>query len=343
VRLLIDILHPAHVHFFRHFRTAMLEAGHDVVVTARAKDVAVDLLEELSIPHEVLSTQRSGIGLAGELATRTARLVNRARKDRPTVLTGIMGPSIALAGKLLRIPSVVFYDTEFATRTNRFVYPLASYVCTPDSYAAPVRGNHIAYPGYHELAYLHPDRFEPDRDRLSSFGLQPDEPYSVVRFVSWEASHDAGEVALTPAQKREIVKELGRRGRVLISSEAPLPVDLAGNALHGPVGDIHHLLAFSRVMVGESATMASEAAMLGTPAVFIATTGRGYTDDQERRYGLVRYFQPVAFEEALEAAVDLAGKDGQWRKERRQLLLDDKIDVTGWMVDFFQSHSFDKD
>ena len=36
--------------------------------------------------------------------------------------------------------------------------------------------------------------------------------------------------------------------------------------------------------------MSSEAAVLGVPAVFIATTGRGYTDDEERRYGLVRHF-----------------------------------------------------
>ncbi len=338
MRILIDILHPAHVHFFRHFRTEIIGRGHEVVVTARAKDVAVDLLDEFSIPHEVLSVQQSGFGLAGELATRTTRLVHRARRYRPTVLTGIMGPSIALAGKMLRIPTVVFYDTEFASRTNRFVYPLSSYVCTPDSYNAPVRGNHVTYPGYHELAYLHPDRFSPDRGRLAAFDLEPDENYSVVRFVSWEASHDTGEVALTPHQKHRIVKELGRYGTVLVSSESPLPSDLTENALRGPASDIHHLMAFARVVVGESATMSSEAAVVGTPAVFIATTGRGYTDDQERRYGLVRSFTPQDFEAALPAAVEMAQMPREWRVERRTQLLSDKIDVTSWMIDFFEEH-----
>ena len=54
--------------------------------------------------------------------------------------------------------------------------------------------------------------------------------------------------------------------------------------------------------------MSSEAAVLGVPAVFIATTGRGYTDDEERRYGLVRHF--------TEAQYDLAGRDHRgdcWR------------------------------
>lgn len=316
----------------------MLDQGHEIVVTARAKDVAVDLLTEYSIPHEVLSVQRSGIGLAGELVARTGRLLRIARRERPTILTGIMGPSIALAGKLLRIPTVVFYDTEFATRTNRFVYPLASYVCTPDSYAAEVRGNHITYPGYHELAYLHPARFTPDRSRLAAFGLEPGQPYSVVRFVSWEASHDTGEVALTPAQKRRVIDELSARGPVLVSSEGPLPDDLADRALRGPVTDVHHLLAFADVVVGESATMSSEAAVLGTPAVFIATTGRGYTDDQERRYGLVRSFTPPKFDQAVEAALRMATLSQEDRHERRAQLLDDKIDVTAWMVDFFAEH-----
>lgn len=335
MRVLIDILHPAHVHFFRNFRLEMLERGHEVLVTARAKDVALDLLEAYQIPHRTLSTQRTGIGLAGELIQRTARLFGEARRARPTVMTGIMGPSIALAGRAMGIPTVVFYDTEFATTTNRFVYPLASHVCTPDSYAAPVKGNHTTYRGYHELAYLHPNRFAPDRGRLAGFGLAPDERYCVVRFVSWEASHDTRETALTGDQKRRVVRELATVGRVLISSEGELPSDLARHAIRGPVADIHHLLAHAEIVVGESATMSSEAAVLGTPAVFIATTGRGYTDDQERRYGLVRYFQPVSFEEALAAARELALRPAPWRSDRRNRLLEEKIDVTAWMVDFF--------
>ncbi|MDH3605936.1 MAG: DUF354 domain-containing protein [Acidimicrobiia bacterium] len=339
MRILIDILHPAHVHFFRNFRADMLERGHDVLVTARQKDVAVDLLEEYSIPHQVLSSQRTGtIGLAGELIARTARVVAAARRFKADVLTGIMGPAIAPAGKLLRVPAIVFYDTEFATRTNRFVYPLATAVCTPDCYEGKVHGTHVTYPGYHELAYLHPNRFTPDRSRLVAFGLEPGQPYSVVRFVSWEASHDSGEVALTAAQKRRVVDELSARGPVVVSSEGPLPDDLADRALTGPVTDVHHLLAFADVVVGESATMSSEAAVLGTPAVFIATTGRGYTGDQERRYGLVRSFTPPEFDRAVDTATSMAVLSQEDRHKRRAQLLHDKIDVTAWMVDFFAEH-----
>jgi predicted glycosyltransferase len=125
---------------------------------------------------------------------------------------------------------------------------------------------------------------------------------------------------------------------VLVSAEGHLPPDLHSFRLSGPVESIHHLLAFAQVVVGESATMASEAAVLGVPAVFIATTGRGYTSDEERRYGLVRYFPETRLEEALEAIEELfaSGSPRERGAISRQRLLAEKIDVTAWMTDYFE-------
>lgn len=338
MRILIDILHPAHVHFFRNFHSEMESRGHELCITARSKEFSVELLRGYGLAYRVISSQRAGpLGLAGELAGRTLRLLGVMREFRPDVLTGIMGPSIALAGRAGRVPAVVFYDTEFARQSNWFVYPLAHSVCTPDCYRGRVRGRHVTYPGYHELAYLHPARFHPDPDRLSGFGVRREEPYFVVRFVSWQAVHDRREVGLGLDQKREIVARLERHGRVLLSSEGPLPPDLADRMMAGPIEDVHHLLAFARMAVGESATMASEAAVLGVPAVFIAKTGRGYTDEQEERYGLVRHFTEDRYGEAL-AAIDeiLCGYSAEALAEARRRLLDDKIDVTSWMVRYFE-------
>jgi uncharacterized protein len=339
MRILIDILHPAHVHFFRNFHDEMVCRGHELCVTARAKDRSLDLLDQFGLPYHRLSDQRSGgVGMTVEMMQRTGRLLRLMGRFRPDVMTGIMGPSIALAGAVRRVPAVVFYDTEFATQTNWFVYPLAHSVCTPDCYQGKVRGTHRRYAGYHELAYLHPNRFRADPERLDAFGVSPDEPYSLVRFVSWQAVHDRREHGLAAAQKRRLVEILQSHGRVLVSSEAPLPSDLAPLEVSGPVHDIHHLMAHAQVVVGESATMSSEAAVLGVPAVFIATTGRGYTDDEEKRYGLVRHFTEEEYDRALGTIEELlAGSPRDFGHAARDRLLDDKIDVTQWMIDYFES------
>ena len=340
MRILVDLLHPAHVHVFRALIHEARDRGDEVLVTARDKDVTVDLLEEFSIPHTIVSKQATGaVGLVAEWGQRSVRLAMIARSFRPDVMIGIMGVSIAPVGRVLRIPSVVFYDTEFASTTNRVVYPLASAVVTPDCYSAPVRGNHVRNASYHELAYLHPSRFTPDPAVVRRAGIDPDSTYSIVRFVSWEASHDRGERALSSDEKRRLVNRLSERGRVLISSEAALPADLEAFAFDGTPGAMHHVMAFAAVVIGESATMASEAAVLGTPAVYIAKTGRGYIDDLQQRYGLVQHFQPGEFERALEAAIRFMGEDAQGAAlaAREQLLLD-KVDLTPWMLDFLDQY-----
>lgn len=340
MKFAIDVLHPAHVHFFRNFVGEMAARGHETLITARDKEHTFALLTAHGLAYVPISRQRSGRpGLAAELVTRTVRFWRLARRFRPDYLLGIMGPTIALAGRALPARTVVFYDTEMARATNRFVYPLADLVCTPECYQGRVPGRHLRYPGYHELAYLHPDRFRPDPAVLAAHGLDGDEPLFLVRFVAWAASHDEGETGLSAAGKRRLVESLAGHGRVVISSESPLPEDLEPYRLRLPVEAVHHVLAAARLVVGESATMASEAAVLGTHAVFVSTTGRGYTDEQERRYGLVHHFPPEREEEALARVLELAARDdlaadGAARRER---LLAERIDVTAWMVDLFES------
>ena len=100
MRLLIDILHPAHVHVFRNLAADLLARGHQVRFTLREKECARELLDHYRLPYEVLSTQRHGAGLAWEFAARTARLWRIAAEFRPHFLAGVMGPSIAVVGRL---------------------------------------------------------------------------------------------------------------------------------------------------------------------------------------------------------------------------------------------------
>lgn len=55
---------------------------------------------------------------------------------------------------------------------------------------------------------------------------------------------------------------------------------------------MHDVQAAAALFVGESATMASESVVLGTPSIYIDEVGRGYTDE-EAREGLLWMFRPV--------------------------------------------------
>jgi predicted glycosyltransferase len=256
-----------------------------------------------------------------------------------------MGPSIATVGRLRRLfgrgraRTAVFYDTEIAKLTNAFAYPLADYVCTPDCYQGVVHGRHVRYAGYHELAYLHPNRFTPSPDVVRAAGIDPESRYFLVRFVSYEASHDIGSRGLALERKVGLVRTLAEQGRVLVSSEGPLPAELEPYRASIPVRDVHHVLAFARMLVGESATMASECAVLGVPSIYVSPLGRGYTDEEETRYGLVRNFTGARFGDDFVAVARAMASDPELAasaRAARARLLADKIDVTGWMLEFFE-------
>jgi hypothetical protein len=340
MRLLIDIGHPAHVHFFTEPMRRLRRQGHRILVTSRRKDIALTLLEELGVEHEPLSAAGSGLlGFAGELIARDLRLARVVRRFRPDCMAEIGGTFIAHAGLLTGVPSLVFYDTENAVLQNAITYPFASRVLVPRCYRGwTPRRRTLRYAGYHELAYLHPDIFAPDRDRALANGLAPDGETFLIRLVSWKANHDVGERGWSPALLEAVVAALSRRGKVLISSEAPLGGTLASHAYCGRVSEIHHVMAFCRAVIGESATMASEAAVLGVPAVYAARTGRGYTDDQEQRYGLVANVRDLAIAPVLEAIErQLVPPPVHWQGRRARLLAE-TIDVAGFAADAITGH-----
>ena len=137
--------------------------------------------------------------------------------------------------------------------------------------------------------------------------------------------------------KRELVTLLESRGRVVISSEAPLPPELAHLAFPLDATELHDVLAAADLVVGDSQTVTAEAALLGTPAVRASSfTGRlEYLRELEERYQLLRSFRPDD-EDAIRAAVLELADDpevGATWQARRATMLAEQVDVTAWYLD----------
>ena len=336
MKILIDINHPAHVHFFRNPIVLLRERGCELMVTSRNKEVAVPLLDELKIGHVVLSSQKSGGGLMAlgkELVQRDLALHKVVRRFKPDAMAAIGGTFIAHVGWFARIPSLVFYDTENAKLQNAITYPFAARVIVPRCYQTWTPKRTIRYAGYHELSYLHPDRFLADAAIARENGFDPECDNFFIRTVSWQANHDVGESGWNEKLLTTATEYLSRLGKVHISSEAPLPPSLARFSYRGRVSAVHHLMAHCRLFIGESATMASECAVLGVPAIYAAHTGRGYTDEQEARYGLVVNIRDLRWQ-GLKEQIDrtLAVPKAEWQA-RRGKLLNDTVDVAAFVAE----------
>ena len=333
MRVMVTIQHPGHVHFFRNPISELRERGHEVHVFARENDVAIELLEAYDIDHEVLAGESGSlVSLAAVQATYETRLLRRARRIDPDVITAIGGVAAAHISSVLRTKSLVFYDTEHATLITKLGYPFADVICTPSCYREEIGAKQVTYPGYHELAYLHPDRFEPDPTVCESVGLDPDDEFAVVRLSSWEASHDVGHGGFD--DPREVVDRLEKAGlEVLLSAEGEPPADLESYQFSTAPDRMHDLLASADVVLSEGATTAAEAAVLGTPAVYVNPLSLGYTRELDAEYGLLfEYDGENRHVRGLERAVSIVDRPAEEWAERRERLLDDRVDVTNVVV-----------
>jgi len=339
MRILFDITHPVHVHFYRYLIGEFLERGDAVCVTARDKDAEIDLLRALRIEHTSLSRRRSSRpGMLLELALRNVRMLRVVRDFRPDVMVAAEGgPSIGMVGALSGVPRVVFDQVDHAPLQQIVGTTFASVVCTGTSYLKRHRGDHRRFRGFLAQAYLDPRRFRPDVSRLREAGVNPDEPYSVLRIVKWVATHDVGRSGCTPEQVKEFANRLGKYGRVFISSEQPLTPEFEEYGVPVEPLYLHDLLAGAAVCAAEGGTVAVEAGILGTPAVLFNTYEFGYLKELEQNYGLiVRARGATAAVDAAERLLNDPAARESWKAKQRRLF-DETDDVLAYMRDVIES------
>ena len=337
MNILIEIDHPAHVHFFKHAIPLWQGRGHKILVVARDKDVTKDLLQESGIPFVTGSVRHANLSTEiKNLFVHVSLLVRMSRQFKADVFLSIGSTYAAWAAALVKKPHIAFDDTEHARLEHLLYRPFTRIVCTPSCYEGNFGKKQHRYHGYHELAYLHPVRYSPNTTIMKEMGLSERDVYSVVRFVSWEAVHDRGLHGFSEEGKRRLVRELSRIGRVMITSESPLPSEMEAFRFPISPGKMHDVLYHSSLYIGEGATMASEAAMLGVPCIYVNPLSAGTLNEQEHRYGLLR--QIVNEKEATDMAMLVTGdREARSRQqEKRAKMLADKIDVTAWMVDFVE-------
>jgi len=334
MRAIVTIQHPAHVHFFRNAITELQDEGHDIHVLARKKDIATDLLKKYDIDYTIIAgSNNGGLDLVKTQSIYEANILRKTYELSPDVLTAIAEPGIAHASTLSQARSVLFTDTEHATLQNKLAFPFADNIYTPECYLDDIGSKQFRYPGYHELAYLHPNRFSPDPEILNEVGVHEGESLVILRLVSWDAAHDMGNSGFE--RVTDAVRFLESQGAtVLITSEADLPREIEDRQASIPIHKMHDLMYYADLFIGEGSTMAAESAVLGTPAIFVSSLELGYTKELENRFDLVFNFsseekQTKALNKAKEV---LQTNDSTWERCRSKLL-EEKNDTTNYIVE----------
>jgi hypothetical protein len=337
MNILIDIGHPAHAYLFRFFSLRMIEKGHSVIFSVRSRDNIIELTKNLKLNFSPRPRGFDSVFLKPfSFLIIIISLIRQCKKNNINLIIGGTGNAyVPFAARLLSITSVIFDDTEHDVSQLALIKLAAHKIVTPSCYTKDLGLKHIRYRGYHELAYLHPRYFKPDSSVLDLLNVGKDTRYVIMRFVSWSAAHDLGHSGLTLEVKRRAIKDFSKYAKVFITSETPLSKEFERYRITIPPDRIHDALYFASLYVGEGGTMASESAVLGTPAIYVNSLNLGYIDEEEKEYGLV--YSIANGSRVIDKGLELlkVHNVSLWEKKKTKLL-SDKIDVTSFMVDLIE-------
>jgi len=344
MNVLIDIGHPAHVHYFKNLIFSLKKQNNHFIIIARDKDVTHQLLKNLKI--EYISRGSGARSLVGKIFYTfyaNYKILISAIKFKPDIFVSFASIYAGQAAFILNKPHITFTDTEHAVLANSLLLPFSKIITTPSSFKKNFGIKHKRFDGFFELCYLHPDYYKPNKKSLRALKLLKNEKYVLLRFVSWNATHDIGYAGLNIDAKRYLVNTLSQHVRVFISSEEKLPNDLLKYEINIPPDKLHDIIAFSSYVIGESGTIATESAILGKPSILFSsvsdnTFGNFY--ELEHKYGLLKKYEKFNNDIVDKIISNINSKDYyELITKNKNKLLSEKIDVNEFIIKLIESYS----
>ncbi len=338
MNILFDIGHPAHFHLFKNFiRYLKKSAEHEITITTRDKDITNSLLDYYQLDYLSLSKPGQGkSGLFKELFIRDYQIFKLHSQKKFDLAFGT-SVSIGHLSQWSKVKSINFNedDDDVVPLYSYLSYPFCTVIVNPTCVRFKRwKAKRIFVNSYHELAYLHPNNFQPDARVIQKYNLKKDK-YIVIRFSALKAHHDVGAKGISEKILNRI-RSLPKEFEIIESIEGAKNFQIAP-------WDMHHVLAFARLVISDSQTMTAEAAVLGVPALrcnsFVGKLS--YLEELEHKYGLTFGFKPEDEDSILKKTTELleiADSVSEYQG-RREKMLKEKIDLNAWMINYFQQLS----
>ena len=134
-----------------------------------------------------------------------------------------------------------------------------------------------------------------------------------------------------------LIAEIKNHARIFISAENKIPRIFKKYQLSINPTEIHDVLSFAELFIGEGATMASECAIMGTPSIYINSLSAGTLEDQEKKGILSMFKSPNGLiEKSREILMNPKAK--KETKQKSINLFKNKIDINNFFYWLISNH-----
>lgn len=268
-RILIDIKHPAQLNLFKGLSKDLVANGWDVTISYLGRGKLPKIIDkEYGEFNRIQIGQSRGskwsIFWEGNVM-RTVNFFKLIFRHKYNICISASSIPLAYAGYFTATPVIQFYDDPERKGVNRINAFFSNKLFFPPI-VEPSKKVGI-FNCLKEWSYLSPDRFTPSTKILEQYGLKEHE-YIFVREVSNKSfnymnQQDAIVCSFAGRIKPGIKVVLSLEDKSIADK---YPADWI--ILQEPVGDIHSLIYYSKLVISSGDSMAREGAMLGVHSIY---------------------------------------------------------------------------
>lgn len=342
MKVLFDIGHPAHFHYFKNFIYYLNKNGHKSFISARDRDIILELISKNNLSF--LNRGKGKTTFWGKLfylIYADLKLLFYSQKNKVDLSIGFPSTYAAHASFLRRKKHFAFNDTEHAN-FEKHLYPIFCHkIFTPYFFKKKINNKQLFFNGFMELSYLDKKYFTPNYE--SVYSIINSGKFVVLRFIKWgNASHDWGKKGLNNLEKNKIINDILKCGfKIAISTEDDSEIFSNENIYKIPSTLFHDFIYYATFVVSEGGTTCNEAALLGVPNILInplinEKTKPGAHIALENE-GLQICFEklPLNFENIIS---EISSNEFQTKfKEKNIEFLADKVSPTDILIEEFES------
>lgn len=268
------MIHLAHLNFFKKAIRELNKRGFEIEIVYLDRGKIEKVLQK-EFPAYTLTKigvySPNTFGKIFMVMKRIKGLLQYLKKNKASLTLGVGDFTLAFCSRLLGIKSILFYDDYEFKLNFSLSYFFANKLIIPK--VIPKRSKKIvAYGGFKELAYLHPDFYKPKKKIIEDLRLEQNN-YVFVREV---AGISMNYTNLKQEGLVSSIKYLQEKGiKVMLSLEDKSRREFYApycTILEEPLDDVYSIMYYALFCLSSGDSMARESALLGVPCIY--TGGR---------------------------------------------------------------------
>jgi len=279
--------HARHPYILNNLKKKLTDQGDNVYIGSRNLDKPhlAEIVQELGWDTFLIRPMisNSPFAIVSYIIQQIIQINKVIRKNKIDRIISSDLNIASIAAKRNRINTVGWIDTEHVTWQVKIAFYSSDVLIAPE-FAKFDQYKRIVFKSIIDSAYLHPSIFKYNPEIVENLRLLENGRPILYRLTNFTALHD--KKIKSRDWEYDLIGEIAKNHPIILVSEGKVPKDLQKYQKNFKITDFHHILSQCKLYIGSGGSTATEANLLGVPAIYSNPLNAGIFEEFQKRFGL---------------------------------------------------------